>query len=132
MPSFRPMPPCRGTTAASPELLDPKTIARIRTLSATGTPDLIRRLNDIYESSSSTLLESLRASSRVSNAAAVRKAAHSLKSSSANVGALALAATCGELEIAASKERTDQVRSLINRLVGEHESVLRALRDTET
>jgi two-component system, sensor histidine kinase and response regulator len=123
-----------GGAAKAPtsEVLDPKTIARIRTLSATGTPDLIKRLNDIYESSSCALLENLRASSQASNGAAVRRAAHSLKSSSANVGALALAATCGELEIAAGEERGDQVRSLVDRLVGEHESVLRALRDTES
>jgi signal transduction histidine kinase/DNA-binding response OmpR family regulator len=116
----------------SSEVLDPKTIARIRTLSATGTPGLIKRLNDIYESSSSTLVENLRVSGEASNAAAVRKAAHSLKSSSANVGALGLAATCAELEIAAGDERADHVRSLIERLVSEHESVLRALRDTES
>jgi HPt (histidine-containing phosphotransfer) domain-containing protein len=101
-------------------------------LSATGTPGLIKRLNDIYESSSSTLVENLRVSGEASNAAAVRKAAHSLKSSSANVGALGLAATCAELEIAAGDERADHVRSLIERLVSEHESVLRALRDTES
>lgn len=113
------------------DVLDPKTVARIRSLSAAGTPDLVKRLNDIYESSSAALLENLRIASEAADAAAVRRAAHSLKSSSANVGALALAATCGELEHAAGADQRDQMRALLERLRGEHESVLRALRDTE-
>lgn len=115
-----------------PEVLDAKTIARIQSLAAVGAPDLFKRLREIYESSSLTLVKNLRTAHQAQDAAAVCRAAHALKSTSGNVGALALAATCGELELAAGGGDTEQCRSLVERLAGEHGEVLRALKDAES
>lgn len=115
-----------------PEVLDAKTIARIQSLAAVGAPDLFKRLREIYESSSLTLVKNLRTAHQARDAAAVCRAAHALKSTSGNVGALALAATCGELELAAGGGDTEQCRSLVERLAGEHGEVLRALKDAES
>jgi CheY-like chemotaxis protein len=123
--------PQASAPADLPEVLDAKTIARIQSLVAGGATDLFKRLREIYESSTLTLLGNLRTAHKAQDAAAIGRAAHSLKSTSANVGALALAATCGELELAASEGHTAQYSALVERLTVEHGQVLRALEETE-
>ena len=51
--------------------------------------------------------------------ATMRLVAHTLKSSSASVGALTLAAMCGEAETAMREGRMAQVPDLLNQLVAE-------------
>lgn len=46
----------------------------------------------------------------------LRRAAHALKGSGANVGAAALAALCGELEDAATAGTADGLRALVERV----------------
>ena len=55
----------------------------------------------------------------------LRTAAHALKGSSANVGAEALAALCGELEDSAAVQAVDALRRLVERVRAE----LRDVRD---
>jgi len=78
--------------------LDPKPLNALRTLQHTGRSDVLGKVLRAYLQSAPPLLMALREAVAGSDAAAVRQAAHSLKSSSAQVGALAFSAHCKELE----------------------------------
>jgi HPt (histidine-containing phosphotransfer) domain-containing protein len=54
-------------------------------------------------------------------------AAHALKSSSANVGAIAFADLCREVEAAAAAGDMAEARTLVDRLLAQHRQVLQAL-----
>jgi HPt (histidine-containing phosphotransfer) domain-containing protein len=56
-----------------------------------------------------------------------RDAAHALKSSSTNIGALAFAELCNEVEAAAKQETIDHACAPVNKLLGEDRHVLAAL-----
>jgi two-component system sensor histidine kinase/response regulator len=107
--------------------LDQQTLDRIRAMSRPGGPDLLVRVIDLYVSSSNALIDTMQAASRLEDAVTLAHAAHGLKSSSANVGALAFAELCSEVEAAASGGSTEQALVLVKRLVAEHRQVLRAL-----
>jgi signal transduction histidine kinase/CheY-like chemotaxis protein len=111
----------------TPEILDAKTLERIRTMNAGTRPDLFARLAELYTSSSVPIVEALRIAAREGDTKGMMQAAHALKSSSANVGALNLAATCGELESAARGSKPELASDLVESLVREHQEVLRAL-----
>jgi two-component system, sensor histidine kinase and response regulator len=115
----------------SGDVLDPKTLSRIRSLSANGAPDLIKRLKDVYRKNSRALVEQLRVAIANEDSLATRRAAHGLKSSSANVGALQLAGICGELEHAARADDKARYRPLARQLIREHRTVLRALNEMD-
>ncbi len=112
------------------EVLDSKTLGRLRNLNAAGGQDLLARLAALYASSSAALIESLRVAVGSEDLEALGKAAHGLKSSSANVGATGLAAICGELEAAARNGKAQAAKGLVERLIREHEEVLDALEKT--
>ena len=91
-----------GQTQAHPlrrtSPLDPKPLDALRALQQTGGSDVLGKVLRTYLQSAPPLLTALREAVAGSDAAAVRQAAHSLKSSSAQIGALALSAHCKELE----------------------------------
>lgn len=108
-------------------LLDGKTIERIRTLDQGGRGDLFARLAELYVASSGALVDTLNVAARTADTAAIAQAAHALKSSSANIGALPLAASCSELELAARGGKTELLDGLVERLLREHHDVLQEL-----
>jgi len=108
-------------------ILDQQTLERIRTMSRPGGPDLLVRVVDLYVSSSNALIDTMVAASRREDSVTLAHAAHSLKSSSANVGALAFAELCSDIEAAASGGRPEQALALLKKLLTEHRPVLRAL-----
>lgn len=88
-------------TPAAPETpaLDADTLARLkRDLDPEGRHDIVRRILRTYEASLLSMtqrLEEIRASGDLE---ALRQVAHKMKSSSASVGALPLAALCADVE----------------------------------
>jgi signal transduction histidine kinase/CheY-like chemotaxis protein/HPt (histidine-containing phosphotransfer) domain-containing protein len=83
-------------TTQSP--LDASTLAGLAALQRAGQPDVVARAMRIYADTAPKLLDHLREAVRRGDAEAVRRGAHSLKSSSASIGAAELAALCKELE----------------------------------
>ena len=69
----------------------------------------------------------MRAAATSNDAESIRQAAHALKSSSANVGAMAFADLCKEVELAAAAGKLDHARVLVDGLLAEHRKVLQAL-----
>ncbi len=87
-----------GTVSHGLDSIDTASLNNIRKLKGVGGDKLVKRVVDLYLSSSSMLVEDLRVGLLQSNAEAVRQGAHALKSSSENVGACALATLSQKLE----------------------------------
>ena len=79
-------------------VIDTTYLEEIRALQQPDSPDLLGEIIDSYFTSSDPLLNALRQSVGAGDANAMMKAAHSLKSSSANLGALSLAEHCKNME----------------------------------
>lgn len=92
-------PPSGGASpGAVPPGLDAQAIARLRELDPTGQARLVERVIDAYLGSADRLAQQLREALANGDAAAIRMVAHTLKSSSASVGALALSRQCAQTE----------------------------------
>ena len=86
-------------TSLSPEhVLNPRALRQIRDLDPGSGDELLVRVGRMYLESTPALLESLRQAVAAGDAIAVGHAAHSLKSSSANLGADAVAGRCKQIE----------------------------------
>ncbi|UQV43937.1 response regulator [Janthinobacterium lividum] len=85
-------------TAASGAILDAAALQNLRAMRRPGRPDVLGRIIDLFYSDAPRLLGQLEVAAGASDAAALQLAAHTLKSSCANVGALGLSATCREIE----------------------------------
>ena len=80
--------------------LQSEAIQAIRDL-AGDTPDLLEQIVQLYLESAPSLLAQIEAGLAAADLDSVGNAAHSLKSSSANLGAIELSRMCGKLEAAA-------------------------------
>jgi two-component system, sensor histidine kinase and response regulator len=129
--TLKPHEPKGAAARARPQqigaALDEQALQQIRVLRKPGGPDLLKRIVELYVVNSRTLIDALRAAIIGDDAAGVLQAAHSLKSSSANVGATALAELCATLEANAKAGNLACGWALLDRLVEEHRGVLLAL-----
>jgi len=89
------------TEPTAPAAVDQRALDGIRSLANDTAPDLLDQVIRLYLGSAAELLAQLRAGLQANDKDAVRVAAHTLKSSSANLGATALADMCKQLEHAA-------------------------------
>ena len=122
-----PIQPRPGAPAASslPDaaqdaaVLDPTALANLAQLDPTGANRLMQRVLLTYRSSMARLLGQLAQARAQPDPAGMRLVAHTLKSSSASVGALALSAVCAEAERALRDGQLDLVPALLDQLVAE-------------
>lgn len=88
-----------STSATEPgSVIDPRALDSIRALQHPGGPDLVQRVTSIYLVDAPKLLAELGEAIGCNDGSRVRNVAHSLKSSSASVGASRLAELCREME----------------------------------
>ena len=89
-------------TASPPDTpsgwLDPAALANLRSLDPTGKARLLERVLAAFETSLARLGPQLDAARHNGDAEAVKQVAHTLKSSSASVGAIKLSRLCAEME----------------------------------
>jgi CheY-like chemotaxis protein len=90
--------PDEPAASAPAAMLDQRALDQIRALQRPGAPSVVGRVIQLYLTSTPPLLTAMRAAIAQRNNEAIRQAAHSLKSSSANVGATMLADLCRALE----------------------------------
>ncbi len=112
-------------SAPSTQSLDTDVLSTLRAL-----PDgkmRVERILTTYLETSSHLLLQLHDAVPNNHGAAMRQAAHSLKSSSANVGARRLSQLCSELEAAACDTVTPYMQQLLNQMNDEYPVVRDAL-----
>jgi len=109
----------------SVEPLDQGVLERIRALETDETSDILKSVVEIYFHETPLLLRALREAAEAGNSTGLKGTAHSLKSSSANLGAKKLANLCEELERAA---KTGDVSDALRR-VSEIESTYGRVRE---
>jgi HPt (histidine-containing phosphotransfer) domain-containing protein len=108
-------------------VLDRAALAGIRALERPGSGDLLRRVIDRYAEDAPRLLASMRTAAANEDAHALQVAAHTLKSASANLGAVALAGMCKNLETTGRSGVTSGAAEALPELERELQRVGRAL-----
>ncbi len=120
-----------STPEATQELIDRNVIEGLRELGGADDPGLLVELIDLYLSDAPQRMSEIEQSLASGDWKLLERAAHTLKSASANIGALGLSAICKELECQA-RSRDAQVCSSLYRRSAENlarvESALRDLR----
>jgi len=107
--------------------LDAKALNQIRALQQKGAPDLVGQVIQLYLTDAPRLKEAMEAAGLRGDGDGLRKAAHTLKSSSANVGAMGLADLCRELERIGRQGELENIGPMLNELEKEYRRVLAAL-----
>ncbi len=107
--------------------LDEQALARLRELDPDGRQGVVMRVLAAFETSLARTLTQLQAERPAGHAAAVSSMAHTLKSSSASVGAQELARACAEIELKLRHGDGSALQSDISRLISEGESALQAV-----
>ncbi len=90
-------------------------------------PDVLARTLHLYLVESPKLVERLKQSVSMADAAQMASSAHSLKSCSANVGAKVLSRYCEHVEAAARRADTEEARRMVANIESEHACVHTAL-----
>jgi CheY-like chemotaxis protein/HPt (histidine-containing phosphotransfer) domain-containing protein len=100
-----------GSTRAptGDDVLDPAALARLRELDPKGENQLLERVLKAFQTSAARLLPQLLAARESNDRTTVRLVAHTLKSSSASIGANTLSQLCGELEATIRNDTGDDI-----------------------
>jgi len=120
-----------GDTGATPQpkvtVLDPQALGRLRELDPRGENRLLERVLKAFETSVARLAPQLEESRRSGDRAGIRHVAHTLKSSSASIGAMALSQRCAEVEAMIRLESTELPDLPLDALRAELQLVLKAI-----
>lgn len=108
--------------------IDAGSLDQIRSLQGEDSSGVLKKVINIYLENSPNLLETLKRSIEEKDAEAMWKTAHSFKSSSANLGALALASLCKELEEMGRLGSIQNTSVLLRKIEEEYDIVKTALR----
>lgn len=116
------------TKSRSLSALDLSALARIRGLDPSGSTAVLARIINIYLETTPEQIRTITEACAQENRDVVRKTAHSLKSSSANVGAETLSVACKRLEVQALDAQWQVLSDLITTIENEFDCVADALR----
>jgi two-component system, sensor histidine kinase and response regulator len=119
-----------GNAVASAAVLDAAALERLRALDPTGENQLMSRVLTAFDASLARLMPQLVQAQITQDCPVIRHVAHTLKSSSASIGALHLSKLCSELEAAARAVELEGLDARINAMRAETEVVLLALKQT--
>jgi histidine phosphotransfer protein HptB len=123
-----PLEPGHGGEGAGAPVLDLHALDRLRDLDPQGTQGVLPRVLRAYEQSLLRHGDDLRAAMAAGDTERVSRIAHTLKSSSASVGALRLSRLCAELERAMRTEPLAALQPQVEALIHEAQQVLAAVR----
>lgn len=119
-------PPPSAAQAASS--LDAQALARLRELDPDGRSGVVARVMHAFEASMVRQMAQLIEARDAGNTAAIGHLAHTLKSSSASLGALALSAQCAEVEKKVRAGDTADLVPLVDQLLLLAQAALAAVR----
>ena len=124
--------PAQDAPAAAPDadlsVLDAEAIKRLRELDPRGDNRLLERVVTAFETSVSRLLPQLDDAVRNQDRNAILHVAHTLKSSSASIGALKLSQLCAEIESMIRRQTGEDLNPRIREIPAETQRALRGLR----
>jgi CheY-like chemotaxis protein len=121
------MPAAVPGAAMSASAIDVKALHNIRKLQQPGAPDLLERIVALYLDDVPKLVQSMREAIAAGDGIVLQRAAHTLKSSSATLGALQLAKLCNEMEVRARDEHLVDAGQWISRIECEYARVCASL-----
>ncbi len=108
-------------------VIDESVLDNYRRIQQPGKPDIIKRLVDIYLGSSPDILRKISDAGAKGDMEQLWQSAHSLKSSSANLGATTLAALCETVEEMGRNNQEDNLVEMIAKIEKEYTRVSREL-----
>jgi len=109
-------------------VLDADALARLRELDPHGQSRLLERVLRAFESSASRLARQFEEARAAGDMPGVRHVVHTLKSSSASIGALTLSRLCAEIETAIRAEAFDSLPERLDAMDRELAAVLQAVK----
>ncbi|WP_159098935.1 response regulator [Aquabacterium olei] len=122
-------PPSTAAAAdADASVLDAEALKRLRELDPRGDNRLLERVVGAFETSVSRMLPQLEDAMRAQDQTAILHVAHTLKSSSASIGALKLSQLCAEIEHMIRRQTGEDLNPRIREIPAETERALRGLR----
>jgi HPt (histidine-containing phosphotransfer) domain-containing protein len=113
--------------SAGPNVLDTVSLNRLRELDPGGRSGLLNRVLRTYTLSLDRFVVQWQTSRAAGDAGALRTMAHTLKSSSASVGALDLSTLCADVEARLRDEQLQGIEARLDALAAEAERVLGGL-----
>ncbi len=121
-------PPIRPTVGAAPAI-DRSIINLLASMQEPGSPDIVERVVKLYLESSRELKKALRQAIDTADSVLLRETSHSLKSSSANIGATQIANLCATLEVMGRESRLDEATVVYGLFEKEYERALKSLEE---
>ena len=112
---------------APPSGLDREALARLTELDPKGENKLHERVLRAFQTSAARLMPQLEAARLSGDRATVRLVAHTLKSSSASIGALKLSQVCAQVEGLIRSESADDLDPLLHTMRSELDAALSAI-----
>jgi len=116
-----------GAPAAAAPVLDPMALARLIELDPSGANHLLERVLQAFRTSVARLRPQADAARLSGDQAALRLVAHTLKSSSASIGAMHLSQLCAQIETAIRTASDDKLDDQLDALGTELDKVLAAI-----
>ncbi len=110
-----------------PSPLDSKAIEMIASLQPKGSNEILKKIITLYLDSSSKLMQGIRGAAEGNDAEALHLAAHTLKSSSAYLGAMTLSSMSKELEMMGRDKTLGDAMARLAPIEHEYEKVRQAL-----
>lgn len=110
-------------------VLDAQALAGLSMLDPTGANKLVERVLSTYQGSLGRLMQQMGDALQRGDHAGIRLAAHTLKSSSASIGALDLSRLCAAAETAVREGQVEAVPGLVDDLQAEARRVDRAVQE---
>jgi len=111
-------------SSTTQDLLDTSALDQIKSLQRPNAPSILAKVLNHYFSNTPKLLADLQEGLRQADLSLLSRVAHTLKSSSANVGAIRVSEKCKTLEhLARSSKDTDDLESLVQEIVADYEIV---------
>lgn len=108
-------------------VLDPQALERLRELDPGGQSKLLPRVANAFGTSVARLLPQMKTAQDAGDMAAIHHVAHTLKSSSASIGAVKLSRLCADIEAMSREGRIEGLPDAIAAFVSEVTAVQGAL-----
>ena len=99
--------------------LDEETLAKLKELGEGEGPEFLASIIEMFIQTATTSLDKLYAATRMDDAEAIERVAHTLTSSSTYIGALGMAELCRELQLLGRNRAIDGVKSYVEQLARE-------------
>lgn len=110
------------------DVLDPRIIQDLRELGGADDPELLNELVGLFLADAPARIRDIENGITSGDVKTVERAAHTLKSSSANIGAMSLSAICRQIEDAARTSKLGDVRPLLASVGPTYDRVALALK----